>query len=126
MIANRIHVIERAEGAKRLILPFWRERARGAELTEDCPTLTGGGHETSGVLISDDLGQSWVPAGRIADPKGQTWLIEGTVASAGSGELCAIIPLKRHAVCTKVIAIFYAYNECPALLLQAHAAAEYD
>jgi len=91
VIANRIHVIERAEGAKRLILPFWRERARGAELTEDCPTLTGGGHETSGVLISDDLGQSWVPAGRIADPKGQTWLIEGTVASAGSGELLMLL-----------------------------------
>mmetsp|Transcript_32127 Transcript_32127/g.57521 ORF Transcript_32127/g.57521 Transcript_32127/m.57521 type:complete len:370 (+) Transcript_32127:85-1194(+) len=91
VIANRAHVLRRSGDSTRLLLPFWRERARGAEETQDCPTLTGGGHETSGVLISDDLGLTWVPAGRIADPMGRTWLIEGTLADAGNGELLMLL-----------------------------------
>lgn len=103
-------MLERNGGTTRLLLPFWRERARGAQVTEDCPTLTGGGHETSGVMISDDLGESWFPAGRIADPQGKTWLIEGTVATAGAGQLyvsttsngCTLcLPLYHNLQCTQ-------------------------
>jgi hypothetical protein len=92
VIANRLLVVERKEGGEsqgisRLLLPFWRERARGAMFSAACPDMTGGGHETSGVLISDDGGLSWVAAGRIAAVSGNTWLIEGTLAAAGDGSL---------------------------------------
>ena len=65
---------------KRWILPFWRETRTWAE---ECQRHADS--ESAGVLISDNMGQSWQARGHVST-RG-THLIEGTLSSDDSGRL---------------------------------------
>lgn len=76
------------DGARRWVLPFWRERALLNTKDANCKAHMRG-KQSAGVLVTVDGGETWAAHGAIALPT--TWLIEQAVAHLNRGRLLMVM-----------------------------------